>query len=339
MLISSGKSLKGLTSLKVGGTAKYLCFISSESELEEFYRFSKEEHVPMVIVGEMTNTFFGDKEIKALIAIMAMKGIRVISDFSDSSIIEIKAGENWDGVVEWSIQNGLSGIESMSGIPGSVGAAPVQNIGAYGSELSDVFVRCHVFDKNDKTFKDIGLADCKFTYRNSIFKKENNPYIIVSVTIELKKSKPELPEYKDLQEYFKHFKRRPTSKQIRNAVLEIRSKKLPDPKVVPNCGSFFTNPIIETDKAKELINQYPTIPYFQTDKGVKIPAGWLIEKSGLKGKGFGNVSISKDNALVLTTNGDATFSEIIRAREFIKKEVQKNFGILLEQEPRIIEIY
>lgn len=336
MLISSGKSLKGLTSLKVGGTAKFLCFITSEGDLEEFHRFSLEEGLPMIVVGELTNTFFTDSEINALIAMMTIKGIRIMNEFPDSAIVELKAGENWDRAVQWSVSEGLSGIEALSGIPGSVGAAPVQNIGAYGTELADVFVRCRVYDTQEKVFKDMSLQDCQFSYRNSIFKKKDNPYVIVSVTLELKKTKPEIPAYKDVEHYFRHAKRKPTLKQIRDAILLIRSKKLPDPKMVPNCGSFFINPIVSEDVAQKLLTTEPDMPHFVVDSGVKLMAGWLIEKAGLKGKSFGNVSVSKDNALVLTTNGKATYEEVMSARDEIVEEVRDRFGVELNQEPQVI---
>lgn len=336
MLISSGKSLKGLTSLKVGGTSKYLSFITSESDLIEFHKFTREKEIPMVVVGELTNTFFKDGEFNAMVAIMAIKGIRIMEDFGNSTIIEVKAGENWDRVVAWAVSRDLSGIESMSGIPGSMGAAPVQNIGAYGSEISNVFIKARVYDTRDETFKELSLNECHFSYRNSVFKKKNNPYIIISVTMELKKAKPEIPKYKDVEDYFKKAKRRPNLKQIRNAILEIRSKKLPDPKTIPNCGSFFINPIIQRDVAEKLFKKFPKIPYFESDEGIKIYAGWLIENAGLKGKDFGNVSIYKSNALVLTTNGKASYKEVENAIEEIVDKVERTFGIKLVQEPQVL---
>lgn len=336
MLISSGKSLRGLTSIKIGGTAKFLSIITCEGDLNEFFQFSKGEKVPMIVVGELTNTFFKDDELKALIAMMNIRGIRIMEDFGDSTIIEVKAGENWDRVVSWAVSRDLSGIESMSGIPGSMGAGPVQNIGAYGTELSDVFIRARVFDRRDETYKELSLNECDFSYRNSIFKNLNNPYIIVSVTMELKKAKPEIPAYKDVETYFKKAKRRPTLKQIRNAILDIRSKKLPDPKLIPNCGSFFVNPIVSKDVAEKLLEKFPKMPYFEVESGIKLFAGWLIENTGLKGKDFGNVAIYKQNALVITTNGKASYKELQSVVNEIVERVRENFGVVLEQEPRVV---
>lgn len=337
MLLGENKSLQSMTSLKVGGTARYFGLIASSDDVSDIVNFAKENQLPFVVLGGGCNTLAPDGVLDVVIGKMAIIGTRIHKDFDTSVQVEFGAGMNWDDIVEWSVSEGLSGIEALSGIPGSVGAAPIQNIGAYGTELSKVFVSCRAISTETGKEFHISLADCDFDYRNSNFKRYSGQYVITHVTLELSKKSPAIPEYKDVKEYFKKAKRKPTLRQIRNAILEIRSKKLPDPLTIPNAGSFFVNPILDRKVVEDLLVEFPDMPFFSVSEDkVKLLAGWLIDKAGLKGADFGNVGVYPKNALVLTTNGKATYAEVSEVAEKIKDAVRDIFRIDLEVEPRLL---
>jgi UDP-N-acetylmuramate dehydrogenase len=233
----------------------------------------------------------------------------------------------------------LVGIEALSLIPGTVGASPVQNIGAYGSEVKDTIVEVEVFDTEKREFSKISNKDCNFGYRDSIFKNEaKGRYIITEVTYRLNKSLPSIPKYPGVAKYFEDMEIvTPNLSQIRDAIIYIRKEKLPDSNTTPNVGSFFKNPIVLNDVANRIKIDFPDAKFFSVDeRHIKVPAGWLIENAGLKGKSFGNVSVYDKNALVLVNMKDASFEDIISARDKIIKTVKERFGIVLEQEPEII---
>jgi UDP-N-acetylmuramate dehydrogenase len=337
MIIKEDKLASELTSIKIGGNIKYLVEINTEDDLLDALKFSQDNHLPFIPLGRGTNTIFTDNQKEKVVGKINISGIKVIRDFPESSVIEVGAGENWDDLVAWAVKNKLSGIESMSYIPGTVGAAPIQNIGAYGSEFSDVCVNVRAYDIKENIFKTFGLLDCDFKYRDSLFKQNSGRYIVTKVVMELKKSKPNIPDYKDVQLYFLG-KDSATLNQIRKAIIEIRTKKLPDPREIPNVGSFFKNPIVEKEMANELIKKHPDMPHFETEDGkIKLYAGWLIEQLGLKGKNFGKIVIYKNNALVLTNPKEATYKDLDKTRKDIVKMVKDSFGIELEMEPIIFE--
>ncbi len=265
-------------------------------------------------------------------------GFEIIEDKNDGVIIKVGAGENWDDVVLQSVTRGFSGLEALSAIPGTVGAAPVQNIGAYGSEIKNTLVSVECFNLQSGKFENLSNADCQFAYRSSIFNgKEKGKYIITSVSLKLSKNLPKIPEYADVKKYFIDLEiENPTLLQIRDAIVGIRLSKLPDPVKSPNVGSFFKNPILEKGSEAALRAASLGFPLFETEKGLKISAGFLIEKAGLKGKSFGNISVYDKNALVLTNNGKATFAELQSAKDEIIETVKKQFGIKLQPEPNFI---
>lgn len=297
-------------SLSVPSIASFLVRVNSIKEMREADDFSTKIGLPLLVIGEGTNIVLHDY-IKAVVVILDFKGIE-----SNDNCLEIQAGEKWDNVAKFAVDNGLAGIETLSAIPGKVGAAPVQNIGAYGSEVSDYLENVEVYDRTKKEFAILNKKECQFEYRNSLFKKYPENFIVVSITLKLSRQKPEIPEYKDIKNYFNERKNdSPTLKEVRKAIIETRKRKLPDSNIIPNAGSYFINPILE---------------------GKKISAGRLIEEVGLKGAKIGKIEISPNNALILTNPNKAGFEEIIKAENFIKEKVFQKFGILLEREPRII---
>ncbi len=331
------------TTIKIGGQFRYFSIISKTEDIPLAYAMAqndkKYKNVPIFILGGGSNIIFSDGVINALVLKMEIKGFEIINEDRDSVDIKVGAGESWDAFVSKTIEMNYSGVQSLSAIPGTVGATPVQNVGAYGSEVKDTILEVEVFDILSKEMKILTNTDCQFEYRNSIFKKEaKGRYIITSVTYRLSKKKAEAPDYPGVSNYFKkHHIEDYTLAQIRQAIIDIRNEKLPNPKQIPNVGSFFKNPIIKKDQAEKLKEKYTKIKVFEVGEDlVKIPAGWLIENAGLKGVSFGNISVYEKNALVLVNNGHATKDDIMKAKNQITKIVFDKFGIELEQEPNIL---
>lgn len=339
MNIEEHKSLKELSSFKIGGTARYFSVAKTPEDIALLHEFAQSKNMPLTILGQGTNSIFKDGELNNVVGLIDIQDVRIVNDFYTSVQVEAGAGVIWDDLVEWAVNKKLSGIELLSAIPGTVGASPVQNIGAYGAELSDTFVNVKAYDTKTNHHVLLGLNDCQFAYRDSIFKHEVGRYIITSVTLELSYRKPAMPAYKDVQLYFLGHRQHPSITQIRKAIIEIRSKKLPSPETIPNVGSFFKNPIVAYHEVQELLNKYPDMPNFAVDDGhVKLYAGWFIEKAGFKGKEIGPIKCYENNALVLTnTKDNTTFKELETAYKKIIRTVKEQFGITLEMEPRIIE--
>lgn len=329
--------LAPLSYMKIGGTGKYLIEIDHPAQIYDVCKISKKEKLPIIVLGEGSNTIFKDTFHKNIF--LKLKNTDILKIYDDENFVNIKvdAGVNWDKFVEWSVKNNYSGVEKLSGIPGSVGACPIQNIGAYGSEVSETITSVEIFSIAEEKIYEISNTNCQFSYRDSVFKKNPGEFVILSVSFRLSKKDPKMPEYKDLALYFLNQQTKtPSLKQIRNAVLEIRSKKLPDWRKIPNTGSFFKNPVVSNKIAFEIEKKYPDLPKFKiTDKTVKIPAGWLIEKKGFKGKKMGNVGVYKENALVIYSEKNATYDELKKLVLKIIEKVETDFNIKLEIEPNV----
>jgi UDP-N-acetylmuramate dehydrogenase len=347
MLIREHVRASELSTFRIGGPVRYVYCVDTVAELVSVLALAEEKDLPVVIVGEGSNTIWTDESHDVCAISLGMKDIHIVSDDAFGQVWQVDAGVNWDDLVERSVALGLSGIECLSGIPGSVGASPVQNIGAYGQEVKDVLVSVEVYDTKEKNIKTLSHSQCDFSYRDSIFKsKEKNRYIIVSILIKLSKNATPKKHYESLQKYLdEKGMTQPTLADIRHSVLAVRSTKLPDPKIIPNCGSFFENPIVTTNFGQELQKKYPDVKIFKvedrqqpnpSDGHVKIPAGWLIEKAGLKGKNFGTIKVYENNALVLTNTGNATYDDLQKAKEVIVEAVKTKFGITLQMEPNVI---
>lgn len=318
-------------SLGVDARASYFAYISEESEIIEAIKFAKRIGLPIIVVGDGTNILPRNK-VRSLTVSLNIRGIRLIED-----TLEINAGEPWDSAVSFAVENKLTGIEALSSIPGTAGAAPIQNIGAYGSEISDVLESVRVYDIQEEEFGVFRNQDCQFGYRDSLFKRHPNRFIVLSISIKLNRAKPQIPKYKDIENYFaSRGISEPSLKEIRDSVIEIRRSKLPDYSMVPNAGSYFTNPIIEVAHANNLKSKFPSIPLFQFGDKFKVSAGWLIEKCGLKGANVGKLQVSPASALVLTNPKRAGFNDVMEAENQIKSKVFSNFGITLTREPVII---
>jgi len=335
--------IKGYSTLNTGGHFRYFTIILSLDDLTSAYSIAQSDRrfkdIPIFILGNGSNIVFSDGVVNVLVLKNEIKGFEVIREDDISVDIKVGAGEIWDSIVKKTVHMGLSGLEAMSFIPGTVGAGPIQNVGAYGKEVKDVILEVEAFDREKGTVVKLLNEDCKFDYRESIFKGEaKGRYIITFVTYRLFKKVPSVPNYPDVLKYFEDMEiENPTLVQIRDAIIFIRKCKLPNPKEIPNVGSFFKNPIVLNNVAEKIREEFPNAKFFLVgDAHTKVPAGWLIENAGLKGVSFGKVSVYEKNALVLVNNGGGSYEDVISARDYIIKIVKERFGIVLEQEPEII---
>lgn len=333
-------SVAKLTGFKIGGNVRYFVEVREKEEIFDVLDLVKRTKLPLFVLGEGTNILLDDKNLDAVFVQLRNKKI----EFVDKGVnVEVHAdsGAIWDGLVEKSVSAGLYGIECLSGIPGTVGAAPVQNVGAYGQELKNTFVTLEAFDLKKEKFVFLRKSDCEFGYRDSIFKKEKNKgrYIIWETILRLrKKGKPTL-KYESLLKYLEQKQiRNPNLSDIRKAVLDLRSMKLENPDTNGNAGSFFKNPIVSVEIYKKLSENFPEIPFNkEADGKVKLFAGWLIDKAGWKGKLHKNAAVSSKNALVLLNrNNKATALEILELAGLIQKEVKQKFGIELIPEVQYV---
>jgi UDP-N-acetylmuramate dehydrogenase len=269
-----------------------------------------------------------------------LKGKKVIKEDDDHVWVEAMAGENWHEFVLWTLEHNYGGLENMSLIPGNVGTTPVQNIGAYGAEIKDTFVSCETITLDGQSKRTFDREACQFGYRESVFKQEaKGIYIITSVVFRLTKRNHSInSNYGDIQaELAKNNVVTPTIKDISNAVITIRQRKLPDPKELGNSGSFFKNPVIPRTHFESVQAQYPDIKYYDVSPTeVKVPAGWLIEQAGLKGYREGDAGVHKNQALVLVNYGNATGQDILKLSQKVQQTVWAKYGIAIEAEVNII---
>lgn len=337
MQLLQNHSLQKLNTFGVDVKAKLFVEVFSEDELREILFDIKYKSERKLILGGGSNILF-TKDFNGLIIKLSIINIDIIEENSDSVVIEAGAGVIWDELVNYCVERNLGGIENLSLIPGTVGAAPIQNIGAYGQELADSFISLNGVFIDSAEIKAFNKNECRFSYRTSIFKEElKNSFVVTCVRLNLDKNpKPNLT-YKALSDYLSKTKIiNPTIKEVSSAITEIRKSKLPDPKKIGNAGSFFKNPVVSEDSFRKLKAEYSDIISFPSETGkIKISAGWLIEKCGWKGKRVGNVGTSPDHALVICNYGNATGSEILEFAMRIKEEVAGKFGVKLEEEVNI----
>ncbi|MBU1098977.1 MAG: UDP-N-acetylmuramate dehydrogenase [Bacteroidetes bacterium] len=330
-------SLTDLNTFNLEVEAEYFLELSKPGDYKIVLENESLHKKPKLILGGGSNMLFtGDYE--GLVIKNSISGIEVIKEDGNSVIIEVGAGIVWDDFVTYCVDNNYWGVENLSLIPGTVGAAPIQNIGAYGVELFDVFHSAKGFYLTDMEEKEFYRGDCEFAYRSSVFKKKmKNEFLITSVLFELKKNASPLLEYGNLKNAAASYGDRLSIKDISEIVKITRSKKLPDPKKYGNVGSFFKNPIVGISTLEDLKSKYDDVVWFDIDEtSFKIPAAWLIEKAGWKGAKFGNVGTYSKQALVIINYGGATGSEILHYADMVKESVDEKFQILLEEEVNII---
>ena len=337
MTLHSHFSLKNYNTFGIEAKAKQFTAVHSVEELKTVLVNNPTEK--KFILGGGSNMLL-TQDIDALVIHIDLKGKKIIDENDDFVWVESQAGENWHEFVLWTIDQNFGGLENMSLIPGNVGTTPVQNIGAYGAEIKDHFVSCQAMAIANQDMKTFQNEECHFGYRESIFKNEvKDQYIITSVVFKLTKRNHKInTSYGDiLGELEKNNIQNPSLKDVSNAVIAIRQSKLPDPKELGNSGSFFKNPIVLKSDFEKIHQQFPEMKHYEVSATeVKVPAGWLIEQAGFKGKRFGDAGVHKNQALVLVNYGNATGQEILAVSKNIQETVFTTFGIHIEAEVNVI---
>ncbi|MAM05209.1 MAG: UDP-N-acetylenolpyruvoylglucosamine reductase [Flavobacteriales bacterium] len=332
--IKKNFSLKNYNSFKLDVTTSTFAKFSS---LEQLNYLLKKNNKKLLILGGGSNLLF-TKNFEGTILYNNICGISIIKENKQHITVKVGAGELWDNFVSWSVNNNYSGIENLALIPGNVGACPIQNIGAYGMEVKDTIEKVIAVEIKSNKIKEFKNVDCKFKYRESIFKKKlKNKYIITHVLFKLSKSHLNITSYGDVSNELKKLKLETNPKNISLAVSNIRNKKLPNPKQLANCGSFFKNPTITRQKFEKLKKKFPEIIGYQiSEQKIKIAAGWLIDNAGMKGYRIGDAGVHKNQALVLVNYGNASGKDILNLAKIIKKKIKEIYNIELKNEVTII---
>jgi len=327
------------TTLKLKVKANYFAIIREENELQEALAWGHSQKLPVFILGGGSNILF-TKNIKALVLKNEIKGVRVVKETEKSVWVEARSGEWWSSLVRFAIDRNWGGIENLYYVPGTVGAAPVQNIGAYGVELKDTFVSLRAIDLKTGKERIFTKKDCAFAYRESVFKnKEKGKYFIISLTLKLTKNPVLNLDYGDIKiKLNEQGLKQPSIQQLAEIIRKIRDSKLPNPALYPNAGSFFKNPEISLARFIKLRKDFPEIKSFTGSKSdlIKVSAGWLIEQSGFKGKRYGAVGMYEKQALILVNYGGATAKQALNHIRRVQAGVYKKFGIKIEPEVNII---
>lgn len=328
--------LAHLNTFGVPASARYFVRAESADAAIKSYRYAMQQKLPVLVLGGGSNVLF-TQDFAGLVILMAERGI-TYSEKSDHVLVTAAAGEPWHELVLHTLQQGLCGLENLSLIPGTVGAAPVQNIGAYGVELKDAFAELQAWDSQTDRVIGFALNDCAFGYRDSIFKRQPGRYLILNVTFKLSRNALPRVEYGDIRsELESHGVTTPNAAQVSTAVIAIRSRKLPDPTLIGNAGSFFKNPIVTAVDGQAILEQHPKASHWVlADDQMKFAAAWFIDQCGWKGRQVGNAGVYEKQALVLVNCGGAVGAEIRDLSQAIQADVLSRFGVALEAEPLIL---
>jgi UDP-N-acetylmuramate dehydrogenase len=338
MLIKENFNLRSYNTFGVDCIARQLVEINEIDDLYSLFRQKYLKVSSLLILGEGSNVLF-TKNFDGLVIKNSLQGKEIVSQTDDKICLKIKGGENWSDFVDFTVEKGFGGVENLSLIPGTVGAAPIQNIGAYGVELRDMLITVEVFDLKTGEIREFSNSECEFGYRTSIFKtKYKGRFLVVSIVLKIL-TKPILNlRYAPLQKTFRE--RSPDTisvREVSEAVKSIRRSKLPDPSQLGNAGSFFKNPVVSFHKVEELISIFPDMPFYKVDdQNFKVAAGWLIEKSGWKGKRIGDAGVHDKQALVIVNYGKASGLEIFNLSQKVRQSVYDQFGIQLEREVTVL---
>ncbi|MGZ6005746.1 MAG: UDP-N-acetylmuramate dehydrogenase [Candidatus Saccharimonadales bacterium] len=340
MNILENVSLAEYSTMGLGGAAAYLTEVNSRDEVAEAVAWARERELPIIMIGGGSNIVWKDEGFSGLLIVNKIMGYEVQEEGEDF-IVVIGAGEHWDSVVDRTVKDGLTGIEALSLVPGSAGATPIQNVGAYGQEISETLVSLEAYDTLSSQFVTLEGSECDFSYRDSRFKKaDRGRYLITSITLQLKKDNPKPPFYASVQAYFQennvtNF----TPAALREAVIAIRTAKLPDPAVVRNTGSFFANAVIDNAKYEVLAREFPDLPHWPMSNGmIKLSSAWLIEQAGFKDYHDPETGMATwpRQPLVLVNETAKSTADLLTFKQKIVSAVQTKFGIELVQEPEML---
>ncbi|MEG0063350.1 MAG: UDP-N-acetylmuramate dehydrogenase [Pseudomonas sp.] len=334
LLVQPRVSLKPFNSFGVDVHAQLFAEAHCDADVREALAYAESHDVPLLVIGGGSNLLL-TADIAALVLRMATRGIRVISDDGSRVVIEAEAGEPWHPFVQHTLAQGLSGLENLSLIPGTVGAAPMQNIGAYGVEIKDVFAGLTALDRHTGELRDFSLEECNFAYRDSVFKQQPGRWLILRVRFTLDRVAHLHLEYGPVrQRLTEQGIEQPTPTDVSRAICSIRSEKLPDPAVLGNAGSFFKNPLVPAALVAQIKKLHPDlVAYAQPDGQMKLAAGWLIERAGWKGFREADAGVHKLQALVLVNYGAATGLQLLDLAQRIQKDISERFNVELEMEP------
>lgn len=334
LAIKEKVKLAPFTTLKIGGEAEYFLVAKTEEEIKAGADFACARALPIVVLGGGSNVLVSDEVVAGLIIKNELLGIEYQTE-GDNVFVTVGAGVVWDDLVRDTVERGLWGLENLSAIPGSVGAVPVQNVGAYGVEAGELITKVRAYDLGKDVFVEFGPDECQFGYRDSFFKtKEGRRFVITAVTFKLSTEPKPLLHYKDLSEYFSDTEATPTLAEIRSAVIDIRKRKFPDLKEFGTAGSFFKNPVISKEEAEALSIIYPELPLFpQTDGRVKVSLGYILDKiCDLRGFKEGRVGLFERQALVLINHGGANATEVETFAKEVAEKVFEKTKIKIEWE-------
>ncbi|GAA5180739.1 UDP-N-acetylmuramate dehydrogenase [Niveibacterium umoris] len=336
--IQTDVDLTALTTLGVPARAAFFCKAGSVDEIRDALAWADSKGVPVQILGGGSNVVFA-ADFAGLVLQPALPGRAHVGETTNAHLVQVGAGERWHDTVSWTLQHGWPGLENLALIPGSVGAAPIQNIGAYGLELTDRFHELEAFDRTTGESVALDREACRFGYRDSVFKRHpRDRWIVLSVTFALPRAWTPQASYRDLAEELLARKiAEPSAQDVFDAVVAVRQRKLPDPAEVGNVGSFFKNPLVDAATWQRLASAFPgLVSYPQADGHFKLAAGWLIDQAGWKGRSLGHARVHPNQALVLTNAGGATGKEILALADAIAEDVARRFDIQLEAEPIVI---
>lgn len=329
-------SLKDYNTFHIEAKADYFAHCQSIDELKELLDRSEFQENSHFILGGGSNLLF-TSDFEGMIVFPDLRGLQILDQTDSNIMIKVFSGEIWDNFVGYCVRNNYGGIENLSWIPGKMGAVPVQNIGAYGAEVGDRIVEVEALEIATGKLKTFSNKKCQFGYRDSIFKnEEKGNYVIVAVTFELLKNPPLITDYGSIEAKLKNYDQE-NIQAMREIIIDIRKNKLPDPNQIGNAGSFFKNPVVDQKKFASLEEEYPKMPFYKLSSDrIKIPAGWLIEKCGWKGRKIGDAGVYEKQALIIVNHGQATGREIHELSQKIQNDVKDKFGIDLEREVQVL---
>lgn len=341
MFIQDNVPLGGYSTMRLGGNAAFLTEVNDVNELKEAWQWAKTKNLPLIVVGEGSNIVWRDEGFKGLVIVNRITGYNLKPFDETTAGLTVGAGENWDSVVERTVALGCYTLAPLSLIPGTAGATPVQNVGAYGQEISKCLMTLQALDTTNGQLLNLRASDCAFAYRTSRFKTtDKGRYIITSITLSISKLPLDKPYYESLQSYISENDLTINSAEdIRRAVIAIRSSKLPDPKLVANNGSFFANPIVSNYELSELVDRFSGIKYWQLDNDhSKLSAAWLVEKAGFKDAHdvYTGMGTWPKQPLVLVNEHAKSTADVLKFRDKIIDAVKEKFGVTLVQEPELL---
>lgn len=336
--LTENAPLTGRNTFRLPVRAKLLAEVRDVSALPELFAFAMLRNGPVLVLGEGSNLLLvGD--VPGVVVSLAMHGITILEDDDAGALIRAEAGVPWNDFVQYTLGHGLAGLENLSLIPGTVGAAPIQNIGAYGAEVSEHIETVEAFDREGRVMQRLDSGQCRFGYRDSLFKQQAGRWVVTAVEFRLPRHAPPRLDYAGIREELAAMGiDQPRPSQVAEAVIRLRTRKLPNPALIGNAGSFFKNPVVERETADRLAEQNPGLPVFASGVAgqAKLSAAWLIEACGWKGHRDGDAGVSAQHALVLVNHGQASGRELLDLAQRIAASVQERFGVRLEPEPRVI---